>query len=67
VFYSTNQKPSVVISIAKAIPRPDRFLSRDRLEKHGRIDRVDPVMDDHRSDKRLLRGFFFPLARRWRD
>ena len=42
-------------------------MSRDRLEKHGRIDRVDPVMDDHRSDKRLLRGFFFPLARRWRD
>jgi hypothetical protein len=29
VFYSTNQNPSVAISIAKPIPRPDRLLSRD--------------------------------------
>ena len=29
-FYSTNQKSSVAIFIGKPIPRPDRFLSRDR-------------------------------------
>ncbi|MGA7389383.1 MAG: hypothetical protein WBW99_15865 [Pseudolabrys sp.] len=38
------------------------------LEKHGGgADRVDAVMDDHRTDKRLLTSFFFQLARRWRD
>jgi len=36
------------------------------LKKHGG-DRVDAVMDDHRTDKRLLTSFFFQLARRWRD
>jgi hypothetical protein len=30
MFYSTNQKSSVAISIAKPIPRPDRLLSNDR-------------------------------------
>jgi hypothetical protein len=29
MFYSANQTSSVVISIAKPIPRPDRLLSRD--------------------------------------
>ena len=38
------------------------------LEKHGvDVDRVDGVMDDSRTDKRLLTSFFFQLARRWRD
>jgi hypothetical protein len=38
------------------------------LEKHGGgVDRVDAVMDDYRTDKRLLASFFFQLARRWRD
>ena len=51
--------------------RPERHYMRGPgpkwLEKHGGTDRVDPVMDDHRSDKRLLAGFFFQLARSWRD
>ena len=29
MFYSTNQKPSVAIFIAKPTPRPDKLLSRD--------------------------------------
>ena len=38
------------------------------LEKHGvGVDRVDAVMNVHRTDKRLLTNFFFQLARRWRD
>ena len=37
------------------------------LEKHGGIDRVGPGMDEHRSNIRLLAGFFFQLKRRWRD
>jgi hypothetical protein len=38
------------------------------LEKHGGgVNRVDAVMDDHRTDKRLLISFFFQLAQRWRD
>jgi hypothetical protein len=37
------------------------------LEKHGGgVDRVDATVDDHRTDKRLLSGFFFQLTRRWR-
>jgi hypothetical protein len=52
--------------------RPERHYMRGPgpkwLEKHGGgIDRVGPVMDDHRTDKRLLTSFFFQLARRWRD
>jgi len=30
MFYSTNQKSPVAIFIGKPIPRPDRFLSRDK-------------------------------------
>jgi hypothetical protein len=37
------------------------------LEKHSEIDRIRPVMDDHRGDKNLLTGFFFQLVRRRRD
>jgi hypothetical protein len=38
------------------------------LEKHGGgVDRVDAVMGEHRTDKRLLTSFFFQLAQRWRD
>jgi hypothetical protein len=51
--------------------RPERHYMRGPgpkwFEKYGGIDRVEPVMDDHRSYKRLLTGFFFQLARRWRD
>jgi hypothetical protein len=32
MFYSANQTSSVVISIAKPIPRPDRLLSRDTVK-----------------------------------
>jgi hypothetical protein len=38
------------------------------LEKYGGgVDRVDAVIDGHRTDKRLLTSFFLQLARRWRD
>ncbi len=38
------------------------------LAKHGGgVDRVDAVMDDHRTDKRLFTSLFFQLAQRWRD
>ena len=38
------------------------------LEKHGGgVNRVDAVMDDHRTDKRLFTSLFFQLAQRWRD
>ena len=38
------------------------------LEKHsGGIDRIGPVIDDHRGDKHSLTGFFFHLVRRRRD
>ena len=50
--------------------RPERHYMRGPgpkwLEKHGDgIDRVDAVMGDHRTDKRLLTGFFVQLARSW--
>ena len=52
--------------------RPERHYMRGPgpkwLEKHGGgIDRIGPVMDDHRDYKRLLTNFCFQLARRWRD
>ncbi len=48
--------------------RPERHYMRGPgpkwLEKHGGgINRVGPVMDDHRCDKHPLASFFFQLAR----
>ena len=38
------------------------------LEKYGGgVDRVDAVMDDQRTDRRLLTSFFFQLTRPWRE
>jgi hypothetical protein len=51
--------------------RPERHYMRGPgpkwIEKYGRIGQVDPVMNNQRSDKRAHMGFFFKLARRWRE
>ena len=52
--------------------RPERHYMRGPgpkwLEKHGgEVNPVGPVMEDHRRNKHLLAGFFFQLARRWRN
>ena len=50
--------------------RPERHFMRGPgpkwIEKYGGIDQVDLVLDNHRSRKRVLTGFFSQLARRWR-
>ena len=45
--------------------RPERHYMRGPGPKW--LEKVGPVIDDHRRDKHLLAGFFFQLARRWRD
>jgi hypothetical protein len=51
--------------------RPERHYMRGPgpkwIEKYGEIDRVDPIMDNRHSDKRVLTGLFSQIARRWRE
>jgi hypothetical protein len=51
--------------------RAERYYMRGPgqkwIEKYGKIDQVDPVMDNRHSDKRALSGFFSQMARRWRE
>ncbi len=65
----TRRKPPMIKSIKRY--RPERYYMRGPgpkwIEKYGGMDQAGLVMGNHRSNKGVLVGFFFRLARRWRE